>query len=360
MTDSAAARVQRLVPEGIRGLSAYHVADSRGYVKLDAMENPYPWPEDLRDAWLARLRGEQPNRYPESSAPSLNRLLRQVMAIPDGLELVLGNGSDELIQLLMLAVAPGTPVLAPEPSFSMYAVCARVLGRPYVPVALDPQTFALRRAAMLEAIEAHRPGLVFIAYPNNPTGNLFERADVEAVIEASPGLVVIDEAYAPFAGVTMVDAALSRPNVVVVRTVSKLGLAGLRLGLLCGQTEWATELEKVRLPYNINILTRASAEFALEHHRVFDRQVARILEDREQLLGRLQAMNAVDVWPSAANFLLVRVPGRGAGLVDALKAEGVLVRRLHGSSPLLEDCIRVSVGTPEENEAFLAALAAVL
>lgn len=357
-------RITRWIRPGIQALRAYAVPDPGERIKLDAMENPYTWPEPLVEAWLGKLRQLSLNRYPDPAARQLKTQLRQAMGIPAGAELVLGNGSDELIQMIALAVAePGRVVLAPEPTFVMYRVVARVLGLEYVGVPLAPD-YALDRAAMEAAIERHQPALVFLSYPNNPTGNLFDPAVMEAVIRCAPGLVVVDEAYAAFtaAGEEGAEASclnwLDRfDNLLVLRTVSKMGLAGLRLGILAGPAPWLHEIDKTRLPYNISVLTQASAAFALDHWAVLQSQTAQVRRDREALCRELAAVAGVTVYPSRANFLLFRVPaGRADAVHGALDRAGVLIKNLHGAGGVLTDCLRVTVGTPEENRAFLRAL----
>jgi histidinol-phosphate aminotransferase len=360
LEESVEERVARLVAPEVRALSAYAVADASGLIKLDAMENPYRWPAELEDEWLERLRGVSVNRYPDPRATGLVARLREVMAVPKTAGVLLGNGSDELIQLLILAIGgAGSVVLAPEPSFAMYALVARATGRRFVSVPLDESDFSLRPEAMLEAIATHRPALTFVAYPNNPTGNLFAAEHVQAILDATPGVVVVDEAYAPFANASFFAELESRSNLLVLRTVSKLGLAGLRLGLLAGAPAWIAELDKLRLPYNLNVLTQMTAELALSHYSVFEEQTRQIVRDRDALYERLAAMNSVEVWPSSANFLLVRTAeGTGSATVAGLRERGVLVKDLDGASPMLRDCMRVTVGRPEENEAFLRALEA--
>jgi histidinol-phosphate aminotransferase len=346
----------------IRALSAYHVPPASGLVKLDAMENPYGWPGPMVDAWLARLREVELNRYPDPGADALKAALKRSLGLPVDACLLLGNGSDELIQMIALALAaPGRTVLAPEPSFVMYRMIATFTGMDYVGVPLSAGDYALDRDAMVEAITTHRPAVVFLAYPNNPTGNLFDDAAIEAVLVSAPGLVVIDEAYAPFAEASWLERLNAHPNLVVMRTLSKLGLAGLRLGMLAGSSDWLDQFEKLRLPYNVGVLNQASAAFALEHEALFAEQTALIREERARLFDALAALPGVTPSPSRANFILLRVPtGRAGALFDALKAAGVLVKALDGSSPLLADCLRVTVGMPEENDAFLAALTAAL
>ena len=349
--------VRRWVKPEVRALQAYHVADAQGLIKLDAMENPYTWPEPLLEAWLHRLRAASVNRYPDGEARQLKASLRAYMDLPEGVDLLLGNGSDELIQVIGLALAgPDRVMLAPEPTFVMYRVVAEVLGYRYVGVPLRADDFGLDVDAMLAAIEKHQPAVVFVACPNNPTGNLFARDDLEAVIDAAPGLVVIDEAYAAFAGESWLPDLGGHPNLVVLQTLSKAGLAGLRIGMLAGGGEWLTEFNKVRLPYNINVLSQLSAAFILEHAEFMREQAGQICRDRTWLFDRLAGVDGVEVWPSQANFLLFRMASARA-VFAALKQRGVLIKCLDGVHPLLRDCLRVTVGTPGENQAFLDALA---
>jgi len=353
--------VEHWVRPEIRALSAYHVPEAAGLIKLDAMENPFPWPEELRAAWLERLRDVPLNRYPDPAGRELVARLREAMAIPADQAVLLGNGSDELIQIIALAVAgEGRSVLAPAPSFVMYEMIARFAGLDFVGVPLRAD-FSLDLPAMRAAIARHRPAVIFLAYPNNPTGNHWARADVEAVLDAAPGLVVVDEAYEPFADDSFM-ADLGRwPHLLVMRTLSKFGLAGLRLGYLCGPADWLSEFDKLRLPYNINVLTQVTAAFALEHKAVFDAQAEAIRAERARLAAALAALPGITVHPSAANFLLLRVPaGRANALHAGLRAAGVLVKNLSGAGGLLADCLRVTVGTPAENDALLAAFEALL
>jgi histidinol-phosphate aminotransferase len=353
--------VARWVRPQIRDIAAYHVPPAAGLIKLDAMENPYPWPEEMVAEWLEVLRGVELNRYPDASASQLKQRLREFMAVPEGMALVLGNGSDELIQMVQLALAgPGRSVLAPTPSFVMYEMIAAFTGLEFVGVPLTGD-FSLDAEAMCEAVARHRPAVVFLAYPNNPTGNLFDPGAMERVIRACEGLVVVDEAYDAFSGATFMDRLGEFDNLLVMRTVSKLGLAGLRLGVLAGRPEWLDEFDKVRLPYNINALTQLSAEFALRHREVLDGQVAAICAERTRLAGALGAMKDIEVFPSRANFILFRLADRDAGAVfTALRDAGVLIKNLHRPATALAGCLRVTVGRPEENDAFLEALARAL
>jgi histidinol-phosphate aminotransferase len=354
--------VDQLVRPEIRRLSAYHVPDAAGLVKLDAMENPYPWPEALKSDWLDTLREAALNRYPDPQGRIVQEALRESMGIPADQGLLLGNGSDELIQMLALTVArPGAKVLSVDPGFVMYRMIALFAGMGYVGVPLRPHDFSLDLPAVLEALEREQPALTFIAYPNNPTGNLFDAAAIERIVESAPGLVIVDEAYAPFTDASFLPRLGDWPNLLVMRTVSKMGLAGLRLGYLAGPAEWLAEIDKVRLPYNINVLTQASAAFALRHKAVLDGQTQLIRTERARLFEALAAIPGIRPYPSEANFILLRLPkARADATFAGLKARGVLVKNLNGAHPLLADCLRITVGTPEENDAFLAALAASL
>ncbi len=356
------ALVQQWVRPDIQSLSAYHVPEAAGLVKLDAMENPYTWPEKLRREWLELLVSTDVNRYPHPQAPRVKTALRRTMAVPEGAGLVLGNGSDELIQMIAMTVGEkGRCILSVEPSFVMYRMIATFLDLEYVGVPLKKQDFSLEIEALLEAIEHYRPAVVFLAYPNNPTGNLFAEEDLRRVVESAPGIVVIDEAYAPFTDVSFLPLLGNYDNLLVMRTVSKMGLAGLRLGLLAGPDAWLAQIEKTRLPYNINVLTQISAEFALSHQAVFDRQTRAIRRERDRLFTELQSLPGVLPFPSEANFILLRVsPGEAQPLFAGLRDAGVLVKILHGSHDSLRDCLRVTVGTPEENNAFLRALKSLI
>ena len=343
---------QELVRPEILALAAYHVAPSEGMVKLDAMENPYPLPPALRRELGEVLARVDLNRYPDPSAPKLRELLARKMAVPAGMELLLGNGSDDLIQVLSLALArPGAAVMFPAPTFVVYSMNAVFSGMRAVPVPLR-EDFSFDAGAFIKRMRAEKPALVFLAYPNNPTGVLYPEKDVLEVIRACPGLVVVDEAYHAFAGKSFMPRLPEFPNLLVLRTVSKLGLAGIRLGYLAGRPEWIAQFDKVRQVYNVNVLTHAAALFVLERLEVLEEQAALIRKDREELKKELVRLKGVQVFPSAANFFLVRVPDADR-TYEALRRQGVLVRNLH---PGIRNCLRITVGTPDENRILLTAL----
>ncbi len=354
-------RIARLIRPELRRAQPYTVPEASGLIKLDAMENPYPWPAELKQPWLEALAGVELNRYPDPRGERLKRRLREVYAPPAGMELLLGNGSDELIQIILLGLAgPERYVLAPVPTFVMYEVIARAVGMRFigVPLAAD---FALDLPAMRDALSRYRPAVTFVASPNNPTGNLFAAQALETIVREADGLVVIDEAYFAFTDQSFVERLADFDNLLVLRTLSKLGLAGLRLGWLIGDPAWLAEFDKLRLPYNINSLTQASAEYALGERAVLEEQVARVRSERERLYTALTRLPGVRPWPSETNFILFRTESRSATDVHAALLEsGVLVKNLDPSGGALAGCLRVTVGTPKENAAFLDALTRAL
>ena len=352
-------RPDQVIRDEIQQISAYHVQSAAGLVKLDAMENPYSLPETLRAEIARMLASVEFNRYPDAGAIQLKKCLRRAMQIPESFDVLLGNGSDELLQIIINACArPGATVLAPSPGFVMYRMYSLIAGLRFVEVSVEAD-FSLDPDKMIAAIREHRPSVVLIAYPNNPTGNLFSGDAMTAILEEAPGLVVVDEAYQPFAESSFLDRLGNYPNLLVLRTLSKLGLAGIRLGYAVARPEWVRELDKVRSPYNVNSLTQLVAERVLANFDVLEHQAAAIRADRATLIARLGEFPEVIAYPSAANFLLVRVPD-AATIFDGLKRRGVLVKNLHGAHAVLEQCLRITVGTPSENEQLLLALSACL
>lgn len=356
---------KNIIRPEILNRAAYHVADSAGLVKLDAMENPYTLPPELQSELAQRLSEVALNRYPVPSYATLKERIRNRLGVPQGFDVLLGNGSDELISLLSVACAkPGAVVLAPEPCFVMYSVSAELAGMKFVGVTLKPD-FSLDLEAMLAAIKQHKPAITYLAYPNNPTGNEFDADDMIAIIRAvgDSGIVVVDEAYQPFASGSFMPRLPEFGNLVVMRTVSKLGLAGIRLGYMSAASELLEEIDKVRPPYNINVLTQAAAEFLLDRMEVLDAQAAAIREERSHLSAALAALPGVEVFPSDANFLLFRIknPDADTAIVHSqLLEHRVLIKNVGKMHPLLKNCMRVTVSTPEENRLFLEALKASL
>jgi histidinol-phosphate aminotransferase len=353
--------IDNIIRPDVRAISAYHVPSSEGFVKLDAMENPYLLPEQLRAELGQRLANVAMNRYPVPSYTELKAKLCSRLGVPSGFDVLVGNGSDELISILALACAkPGATVLAPVPGFVMYAMSAKFAGMEFVGVPLKAD-LTLDKAAMLAAIAEHQPAITYLAFPNNPTGTLFDESDMVEIIRAvgDTGIVVVDEAYQPFAQRSFMPCLPEFPNLVVMRTVSKLGLAGIRLGYMSASAELLAEFDKVRPPYNINVLTQAAAEFVLDHVDVLDQQAASLRTERTKLATALAALPGVDVFPSAGNFLLLRVTGADK-VFAALHERKVLIKNVGKMHSLLENCLRVTVSTPEENTIFLDAFKASL
>lgn len=358
LLEAALQRIRR----DVQGMHAYAIQDATGLIKLDAMENPYPLPEALQHTLGQRLGAVAVNRYPGPRIEDLKRALAAHVGLPAGAALMLGNGSDELISLLAMACdRPGAAILAPVPGFVMYAMSAQLQGLAFHGVPLTPD-FALDEAAMLEAIARVRPAITYLAYPNNPTANCWDPAVIRrliAAVGAVGGLVVMDEAYQPFASHTWLDEwradAAAHGHVLVMRTLSKFGLAGVRLGYLIGAAPLVAQIDKVRPPYNVSALNAECALFALEHADVFAEQAAAIRAERQRLMHALAALPGVQPYPSEANMILVRVPD-AAKAFAGLRARGVLVKNVSTMHPMLANCLRLTVGTPAENEALLAAL----
>lgn len=343
--------------------ASYHVPESSGYIKLDAMENPYPLPLHMRAELGRRLADAVLNRYPIPSYASLKHKIRARMGVPKGYDVILGNGSDEIISMIATAVtgrARRTVIMAPVPAFVMFARTAMLVGADFVGVPLRAD-LTLDKQAMLAAIAEHKPAVVFLAYPNNPTGNLFDEGDMVEIIRAlgDTGIAVVDEAYGPFARTSFMHRLPEFENMVVMRTVSKLGLAGIRLGYMSAAPKLLEQFEKVRPPYNVNVLTQLAAEFALDNIDVLNEQATKIIAAREQLVSELARLPGVTVYPSAANFLLLRVPD-AADACSKLLADKVMVKNVSKMHEMLANCIRVTVSTPEENSAFLDAFKASL
>ncbi len=355
---------KRWVREIIQQQNSYHVPPAGDFIKLDAMENPWPMPELLKQPWLDTLADLQLNRYPDPVADDLVQRLRAVMKIPDESAIMLGNGSDELIQAILMAVAGvSRTVLVPAPSFVMYEMLARTCGLSYAGVPLR-ENFTLDMPAMRKAIHKHQPAVIFLATPNNPTGLVNQPVEIEEILNLAPGLVVVDEAYQPFTRAdseNFISRLVNYPDLIVMRTLSKIGLAGIRLGFIAGHADWISELDKLRLPYNINSLTQATATFVLDHWQIFERQIVEICCERDRVYNALSSLQGVETWLSDTNFILFRVSDDRATAIHAQLLElGILIKCLHRAGSALENCLRVTIGRPDENDAFLCELSELL
>ena len=352
------ANLKKLIRQDVQSMHAYAIQDSTGMVKLDAMENPHRLPAHLQGELGQRLGALALNRYPDGRVNDLRRALADYAQMPESFDIMLGNGSDELIALLALACdVPGASVLAPLPGFVMYAMSAQLQGLKFIGVDLTPD-FELDEAAMLAAIARYSPSITYLAYPNNPTANLWDDAVIERIIDAvgaQGGLVVMDEAYQPFAGKSYASRIARHGHVLLMRTLSKFGLAGVRLGYMIGPKALIAEIDKVRPPYNISVLNCECALFALEHRDVFENQAQDLIAQRRLLFDALGALPGVKAWPSHANMILVRVPD-AVRTFDGLRHRKVLVKNISKMHPLLANCLRLTVGTVDENAQLLAAL----
>jgi histidinol-phosphate aminotransferase len=351
--------LHKLIRQDVQSMHAYAIQPSAGLVKLDAMENPHRLSAALQAELGARLGALALNRYPAGQVDELRHALAKYAGMPHGFDIMLGNGSDELISLVAMACdVPGACVLAPLPGFVMYAMSAQLQGLKFVGVDLTAD-FELDEPAMLAAIEQHRPSIIYIAYPNNPTANLWDDAVIDRIIAAAPGLVVIDEAYQPFSSRSYLERAAGHNHVLLMRTLSKFGLAGVRLGYMMGPKALIAEFDKVRPPYNISVLNCEAALFALEHADVFAVQAGELRRERARIQDALAQLPGVKSWPSDANMILARFPD-AQKTFDGLKAHGVLVKNVSRMHPLLANCLRLTVGTEGENTQLLSALKASL
>jgi len=352
-------RMKRVIRQDIQSMHGYAVQPSAGMVKLDTMENPFRLPPALRHELGRRLAEVALNRYPAERGDVLRQALARHAGMPDECDIMLGNGSDELISLIAMACdVPGSTVLAPVPGFVMYSLAAKLQGLRFVGVPTTA-SFELDLPAMLAAVREHRPGVVYLAYPNNPTANLWDDAAIDAIIDAAPGLVVMDEAYQPFAARDSSARLRRHEHVLLMRTMSKFGLAGVRIGYLIGRRPLIAQIDKLRPPFNVSVLNCETALFALDHVDEYQRQAAVIRAERDSLLQQLTALPGVEPFPSQANMILARVPDSQKAF-EGMKARGVLVKNVAFLHPLLHNCVRLTVGTPEENVKMMDALKASL
>ena len=350
--------IRALIREEVLSQKAYAVEATVCRVKLDANENPLAIPEGLREKFAARLASVPLNRYPE--AGSLGLASRFAASFGVGADqVVLGNGSDELILMLCMAMAkPGATVMVPVPTFAMYKITAVNAGLSVVAVPLD-EAFDLDLPAMRKRMAVQPPALTFLAWPNNPTGNCFGREKVEAVLRESPGIVVVDEAYFHFSGMTFLPLLNKYENLVVLRTLSKVGLAAMRIGLLIGSADLVRELNKVRLPYNINSLSQAAAGFYLDEEEAFLKQAEVIRQERAGLFDALEKLPGVRPYPTDANFIFFCCDFDADRVYSKMMERGILIRNLNGPG-MMRGFMRVTVGTRAENREFLEVLRDIL
>ena len=346
--------IRSLIKEEVLAQKAYGVEHAACPVKLDANENPLAMPGSLREQFAARLATVSLNRYPEAGSPALAARFAKVFGVGAD-QVVLGNGLDELIQMLCTAVArPGAEVMIPVPTFAMYRISGQNAGLSVAMVPLDGE-FDLDVAAMRERIATHPAALTFLAWPNNPTGNCFSRDRIEAILRESPGIVVVDEAYFHFSGQTFLPLFGRYENLVLLRTLSKVGFAAMRIGLLIGPPALVREIDKVRLPYNLNAMSQAAAGFYLDHEETFLRQAEEIRRWRGELFSAMKKIPGVRPRPTDANFIYFDCDFDADRVYQQLMARGVLIRNFNAPGTM-KNFMRVTVGTREENSRFIEEL----
>ncbi len=338
--------IKKFVKPNIAALKAYQAKEIPCRVKLDANESPYGFDNAIRV-----LKSIQTNRYPDPEAIALKKLMAKDLKVKPSM-IIQGNGSDELIYYLIAAF--GGPVLCPMPTFSMYGIIAQALDQRKREVPLDGQ-FDLDMKRMLSAIRQDKPKIIFLSSPNNPTGNCFSSERILKIIDATAGksLVIVDEAYQPFASERgFIPLLKDYENLIIMRTLSKIGLAGLRVGFLIAGEEIIGEVNKVRLPFNLNALSQTLALEVLKDKKGLRSNIQSIISERDRLFRELSGIAGITAYPTEANFILFRVKDPGRINRELLK-KGVLVRDMKG---VIDGCLRVTVGSREENRIFLEAL----
>jgi histidinol-phosphate aminotransferase len=342
----------------VRGLTAYTLRHFDADVKLDQNENPYELPADLKREVVDRVLRRPWGRYPEFVPAGVIKTLSKFTGWTEE-GILVGNGSNELIQAsLSVTLGPGRRLAVPQPTFTLYKLMATTLQASIDQILLDADTLAFDVDKLVAA--ARTADVVVVCTPNNPTGNLLEREALISVLENAKGLVIVDEAYHEFSGQTALPLLSQHRNLVVLRTFSKaMATAGLRFGYMMAHPEIAREVYKSKLPYNVNIFTLAAAEVIIEKHEVLDRGIKNLIRERDRVFMELEKRPAIRAFPSRANFILIRTAKPARELFDELYGQGVLVRDV-SAYPLLERCLRISIGTPEENTRFIAALDRVL
>jgi len=346
--------LMKLVRDKIKGLKAYQVESLDEGTKLHANENPYPPSPELLNKIFQRLDELELNRYPDPDCRKLKQAIaKRTGALPE--QIIIGNGSDELIQYLMQVLCDeGDTIAFPDPTFAMYGITAQCLGLKPVSFPLN-DNWDFEAQTALEVIAQHKARIVFISYPNNPTGNCFSEQEIQKVIEQFEGIVVLDEAYHDFAGKSFLKQMEKHNNLVIFRSLSKIGLAGLRIGYGIFPGKLAEQVNKVRLPYNSNSVSQWVASELLNDFTHVQNQIKSIVEERDRLIDELSKLSGIIAYPSNSNFILFKAPEGGETLFNNLKKNGTLLRNLN-SHPRLKDCLRVTVGTKQENDQFLEQL----
>lgn len=347
--------ITALIKPAVRKLAAYHIDETPCRIKLDAMENPFSVPVLVQREIAKAVNSASINRYPDPSGKELKKAIASLWGMRPA-NMILGNGSDELIQAILLAF--GGPTLVPVPTFAMYDITSRALSQTVVTVPLDDR-FDLDADLLLRKAKESKAKVIFLACPNNPTGNRFSDKAVRTILDRADAAVVLDEAYFSFSGKSYVRLLQKYPNMIVLRTLSKIGFAGLRIGVLAASPAVIAELNKIRLPYNINTLSQVAAVAALKHKNIMERQISLLISERQNLYNALVQTKGVTAYPSETNFILFRTNADATAVYLKLKKAGILIKNLDRPGPL-KNCLRVTIGTKEENKEFLGTLRKVL
>jgi len=341
------------VSQEIRDITPYSVPHIDCRVKLDGNESPFSLPQDVQEKLELSLKEIEVNRYPDPEAERLIEILSKVSEFPKG-GILLGNGSDELIGMLITTLTSGSgKVLCPTPSFSMYKLTALAMESHVLEVDLD-EKFDIDLDATIKVIEDNDPDLIFLATPNNPTGNMYSAGKIAEIISVAKGVVVVDEAYSDFSGYTFLPLVKECENLVILRTLSKVGFAGLRVGMLFANEDLVREINKVRYPYNINSLSQAVSEVVLENHEFVSESIQLIIRERDRVYKTLSSIESIQAYPSDANFIFFEAKDADS-LFSKLVDRDILIRNFNRPGRL-QNCMRVTIGTPQENDAFLSAL----
>lgn len=345
------------VREAVKKLVPYKVSKVNGALKLDAMENPYNLPEDILQEVAKEIKELRFNRYPNPVCEELRKTISSTYKLPEEYILI-GNGSDELILDLLLSFGRSDcQVVYPSPTFEVYGIVAKMLGLKTKEITLeknyeiDPQ----------KIIDCGKGNIIFISYPNNPTGNCFSEESIYKIIKDASSLVVIDEAYFGFSKKTFLLDIKRYPNLIISRTFSKMfSLAALRVGFLCASPEIVNILLKVKLPYNVNSFSQIAAKIILSKNGYFKEKAEEIIEERERIYNSLREIKEITPYSSEANFILFKVKNSKSDYIyESLIKEGIIIRSFRNTPPVA-DCLRISIGTREENDIFMEKLKKIL
>ncbi len=352
-------KIEEIIKKEVLGQTAYAIDPRTCRIKLDANENPHPLPAGFKEKIRDRLDSLLLNRYPQAGSPDLKFSAAGSMGVTEDMILI-GNGSDELIQTLLTAIRPDPAggVMIPVPTFAMYKIGAINTSHTVIEIPLN-DGFDLPIDTMLDIISKKSPAITLLSYPNNPSGNCFDAEKIKAIIAASEGIVVVDEAYFNFSRKTFLPYLEKWDNLVILRTLSKVGLAALRIGVMVAHPSLIHQLDKVRLPYNLNMVSQVAGQLFFDHEKEFLPQMDDIIAGREWLLDALKKIDGIVPYPSDANFILFSCHADKNSVYEDLIKREILIKNFPSSGPL-KDCMRVTVGTTEENEAFIKALKEVM